>query len=91
MIDKSSVIFLNNQSVVWAMTCQKTVKNVFSTTQGNMLECVVLYTTQTYSVYCRQGMKKPENIASCFQYPVLKAHAGLYSILVPSQTSNEHV
>ena len=38
------------------------VKKVYPKAQDDVLKCLVLYTTQRYSVYCHRGVKKPENI-----------------------------
>ena len=37
-------------------------RSVFPKAQDDVLKCLVLSTTQRYSVYCHRGVKKPENI-----------------------------
>ena len=41
---------------------KKKKKKMFPKAQGDVLKCLVLFTTQRYSDYCRRWMKKPENI-----------------------------
>ena len=40
----------------------KKCRPVFPKAQGDVLKCLVLSTTQRYSVYCHRGGKKAENI-----------------------------
>ena len=41
---------------------KKNVDKMFPKAQDDILKCLILSTTQKYSVYCHRGGKKPENI-----------------------------
>ena len=42
--------------------CEKWSNTVFPKAREDVLGCLVLSTTQHYSVYCHREVKKPENI-----------------------------